>query len=121
MKYQFIEQHKQSFPLWSCAACSRVSESGYYAWRKRPLCQRQREDADLKQKIRQVFVTYQGRYGSPRVLRELRDDGINCSEPPDCQADAARRIECPTQTTSSSDHQKRQDSSSRPYYLKSGI
>jgi len=56
-----------------------VSESGYYAWRKRPLCQHQREDADLTQKIRQVFVNHQGRYGSPRILRELRDDGINSS------------------------------------------
>jgi transposase InsO family protein len=56
-----------------------VSESGYYAWMKRSTCQRQREDAQLQQKIRQVFVTHQGRYGSPRILRELRDEGIKCS------------------------------------------
>jgi putative transposase len=56
-----------------------VSESGYYAWRKRPTCQRKREDAQLTQKIRQVFVTQQGRYGSPRIQRQLRDEGISCS------------------------------------------
>jgi putative transposase len=56
-----------------------VSESGFYAWRKRPACKHQREDAHLTQKIRQVFGDHQGRYGSPRVLRELRDEGITCS------------------------------------------
>ncbi len=56
-----------------------VSESGYYAWLKRSTCRCQRKDAQLQQKIRQVFVTHQGRYGSPRILRELRDEGITCS------------------------------------------
>ena len=79
MKYQFIEQHKQEFPVVVMCRVLEVSESGYYAWLKRPTCQRQREDAQLTQKIRQVFVTHQRRYGSPRILRELRDEGINCS------------------------------------------
>ena len=79
MKYQFIEQYKQEFPIVTMCRVLEISESGYYAWRKRPTCQRQREDAHLKQKIRQVFVGHQGRYGSPRILRELRDEGINCS------------------------------------------
>ncbi|MBO0791830.1 MAG: IS3 family transposase [Ktedonobacteraceae bacterium] len=26
-----------------------------------------------------MFSAHQGRYGSPRILRELRDEGINCS------------------------------------------
>jgi transposase InsO family protein len=52
-----------------------VSESGFYAWRKRPACRRHREDAQLTQEIRQVFVTHQGRYGSPRIQRELKDQG----------------------------------------------
>jgi putative transposase len=56
-----------------------VSECGYYAWRKRPVSERQREDAQITHKIRQAFHEHQGRYGSPRILRELRDDGISCS------------------------------------------
>jgi putative transposase len=52
-----------------------VSESGFYAWRKRPVCQRQREDAQLTEEIRQEFSAHCGRYGSPRLHAELRDRG----------------------------------------------
>jgi putative transposase len=79
MKYQFIEQHKQEFPIVVMCNVLGVSESGFYAWRKRPACQRTREDAQLTQEIRQVFTSHQGRYGSPRIHRELRDQGRGIS------------------------------------------
>lgn len=79
MKHQFIEQHKDEFPIVVMCHVLGISESGFYAWRKRSACLRKREGAHLAQKIRQVFVTHQGRYGSPRVLRELRDEEISCS------------------------------------------
>jgi len=56
-----------------------VSESGFYAWRKRPTCRRQREDAQLTEKMRQVFASHSGRYGSPRLHADLRDQGMRCS------------------------------------------
>lgn len=52
-----------------------VSESGFYAWRKRPACQHEREDAQLTEEIRQEFSAHCGRYGSPRLHAELRDRG----------------------------------------------
>jgi putative transposase len=79
MKYQFIEQHKQEFPVVMMCRVLGVSESGFYAWRKRPACQRKREDAHLIEKIRQGFSAHQGRYGSPRLHVELHDQGIGCS------------------------------------------
>lgn len=79
MKHQFIEQHKDEFPIVVMCSVLGISESGLYAWRKRSACLRKREDAQLMHKIRQVFVTHQGRYGSPRIVRELRDEGMNCS------------------------------------------
>jgi|SRR5579859_6045474 len=75
MKYQFIEQHKQRFPIVVMCHVLEVAESGFYAWRRRPICRRQREDALLTQEIEQVFTSHQGRYGSPRIHRELRDQG----------------------------------------------
>ncbi|GHO80257.1 hypothetical protein KSD_80280 [Ktedonobacter sp. SOSP1-85] len=60
MKYQFIEQHKHEFPVLVMCNVLDVSESGFSAWRKRSACLREREDAHLTQKIRQVFVTHQG-------------------------------------------------------------
>lgn len=79
MKYQFIEQYKSEFPVVVMCQVLEVSESGYYAWLKRPMCQHQREDAQIKQEIQQVFSTHQGRYGSPRIQRELRDQGRSIS------------------------------------------
>jgi putative transposase len=79
MKYQFIEQYKQEFPVVVMCRVLEVSESGYYAWRKRPICQRRREDAQLSTQIRQVFTFHQGRYGSPRLHVELRDQGQSIS------------------------------------------
>lgn len=75
MKYQFVEQHKQKFPIVVMCRVLGVSESGFYAWRKRPTCQRQREDAQITQEIQQVFSSHQGRYGSPRIHKALHDQG----------------------------------------------
>ncbi|GHO77818.1 hypothetical protein KSD_55890 [Ktedonobacter sp. SOSP1-85] len=79
MKYQFIEQNKQEFPVAVICRVLEVSESGFYAWRKRPTCQRRREAAQLIQEIQQVFVTHRGRYGSPRIRVELKDQGRRIS------------------------------------------
>jgi len=55
-----------------------VSVSGYYAWRKRPLCARKREDGDLTRRITSAFTTHRRVYGSPRIQAELRAQGIRC-------------------------------------------
>ena len=79
MKYHFIEEHKQEFPIVVMCQVLGISESGFYAWRKRPTCRRQREDAQVTQEVRQVFVTHRGRYGSPRIHVELKDQGQRIS------------------------------------------
>jgi len=79
MKYQFIAQHKQEFPVVSMCRVLGVLESGFYAWRKHSMGRRKREDAQLSTYIGQVFASHQGRYGSPRVYIELRDQGLSCS------------------------------------------
>src|SRR5579875_2501233 len=79
MKYQFIDQHKQEFPVVVMCRVLEVSESGFSAWRKRPTCQRKREDAQLTEEIRQEFHTYHGRYGSPRLHAELHEQGRSIS------------------------------------------
>jgi putative transposase len=79
MKYQFIEQHKQEFPIVVMCKVLGISESGFYAWRKRPTCQRKREDAQLTEEIGQVFRFHRERYGSPRIHTELKDQGRTCS------------------------------------------
>jgi len=52
-----------------------VSESGYYAWRKRPLSSRARRDLELTVVIRAAHARSDGSYGAPRLLGDLRDAG----------------------------------------------
>jgi putative transposase len=53
-----------------------VSESGFWAWRKRPPSDRGLSDAWLTERIRAVYEASGGRYGSPRVHAMLRRQGI---------------------------------------------
>jgi transposase InsO family protein len=56
-----------------------VSVSGYYAWRGRPQSRRAQQDQHLVVRIRAVFEQHRHRYGSPRVHRELQEQGVDCS------------------------------------------
>jgi putative transposase len=52
-----------------------VSRSGYYDWRQRPESRRAREDRALLVHIRAYHKRSRGRYGSPRVHKDLVDQG----------------------------------------------
>ena len=54
----------------------RVSESGYWAWMKRPPSDRELIDAWLTERIRRIHAASGGRYGSPRVHAMLVREGI---------------------------------------------
>jgi putative transposase len=56
-----------------------VSLSGYYAWKKRPLSQHQREDQQLAERIHTAYHVNRQVYGSPRIHAELREQGIRVS------------------------------------------
>jgi len=57
-----------------------VSKGGYYAWRERPVSRREIEDAELLQEIRRVFAQSNQSYGSPRIYRKLRQEGLTVGE-----------------------------------------
>jgi putative transposase len=52
-----------------------VSRQGYYDWKKRPPSKRELENRALKAKIRIAHAQSRGTYGSPRITKELREDG----------------------------------------------
>ena len=56
----------------------KVQRSGYYAWLKRPLSDRALEDQRLLERIRSFYVASEGVYGSPRIFKDLREDGERC-------------------------------------------
>jgi putative transposase len=57
-----------------------VSPSGYYAWRKRPASAQEMANCELAKKIEAVYNDSYETYGSPRVYRELKAQGVACSE-----------------------------------------
>ncbi len=57
-----------------------VSSSGYYAWRTRPASAREMANQVLYKKIETVYNENHKVYGSPRIYRELKEQGVACSE-----------------------------------------
>ena len=58
-------------------ALYRVTRGGFYAWQSRQPSERTNQDARLTERIRQVHQQSRGNYGSPRVARQLRCEGVS--------------------------------------------
>jgi transposase InsO family protein len=80
MRFQFIDDHRQEFPVSRMCKVLDVSRSGYYAWRGRPPSKREMANRELYKKIEDVYDKSHGTYGSPRVHQELQRQGVACSE-----------------------------------------
>jgi putative transposase len=80
MRFQFIEDHRDEFPVTRICQGLAVSPSGYYAWRKRPPSAREMANQELFNQIEVVYNENHGVYGSPRIYHELDDQGVACSE-----------------------------------------
>jgi transposase InsO family protein len=79
MKYPFIAEHRQEYPITTMCRVLEVSASGYYAWCKRELSQHARSDAQLAEQVKTAFQANRCVYGSPRVHAELQARGIHCA------------------------------------------
>ncbi|WP_243120817.1 IS3 family transposase [Pelotomaculum sp. FP] len=77
--YKFINQHRFKFRVEKMCQVFGVSRSGYYAWLKRPESRRKIRNKELIKKIRKVHQISRGTYGSPRITRTLKKQGITCS------------------------------------------
>jgi putative transposase len=75
-----MAEHHGQFRLSSMCRVLSVQRSGYYAWRTKPKSDRTVADEALLVTIKQSFEVSQGIYGSPRVHRDLREEGIRCGE-----------------------------------------
>lgn len=80
MRFSFIHAEKASFPVAALCRLLGVTPQGYYAFAQRPPSRRVLAEAELCAAIRKVFVDSDERYGSPRVLRELRARGTRTSK-----------------------------------------
>ena len=55
MRFQFIADHREEFPVIRMCKVLDVSPSGYYAWRKRPPSEREMANQELVKKIEAVY------------------------------------------------------------------
>jgi transposase InsO family protein len=75
-----VADHQEEYPVKVLCRVLQVARSGYYAWRsRRPGAPAQRRAA-LTEAIRAAHAKSRGRYGSPRVHRALRAQGLACCE-----------------------------------------
>ena len=78
MKYQFIEAHRQEYPVTMMCRVLEVARNGYYQWRRQPLSARKVADGVLLMHIGDVFEQSRETYGSHRIHAELVAQGIHC-------------------------------------------
>jgi transposase InsO family protein len=78
--YPFIEAEKvgQRSVKRTCAVL-KVSRAAYYKWRQQEPSARVLEDQGLTEKVKVIFAGSRQTYGTPRVHRELRQEGTRCS------------------------------------------
>ena len=77
MRFAFIEAEKARYPISTMCRLLEVQRSGFYAWRDSEESLRDKQDRVLAVHVRAAFYESKRRYGSPRLWRALRDDGVH--------------------------------------------
>lgn len=80
MKYRFITENRAHMPVAQSCQLLDVSRSGYYTWCKHTPSVREQANEALAKDIRRLFETNEQRYGSPRIVLDLREEGKSCSK-----------------------------------------
>ena len=78
MRYQFIEDYRDQYPISQMCEVMQVSSSGYYHWRKRPISKRNQANKQLVVQIKAIHQASSCHYGNPRIYAELNDQGVRC-------------------------------------------
>ncbi len=79
VKYRVIDHCREAYPVRMMWRCLKVSPSGYYGWRDRPMSSRARANQRLLDRIRVLHGESDGILGAGRIWADLRDEGEQCS------------------------------------------
>ena len=74
--FRFIAAERANHHVKTLCWAPGISRSGFHAWAARPPSQRACEDALLLERIRELHAASRRTYGSPRIYRDLRADGV---------------------------------------------
>ncbi len=80
MKYQFIAEHRQQYPISTMCRVLKVSVSGFYAWQQRGPSPRSQQNTRLGERIVRIYHQNRQVYGSPRIHAVLRTEGQRCGK-----------------------------------------
>lgn len=78
MKYAFIAEHRPLFSVRAMCRSLRIQPSGFYAWLKNPLSNREREDARQTELLRKAWKDSGKVYGYRKLHDDLLDQGETC-------------------------------------------
>ena len=79
MRYHFIQNHRDQFPVKKMCQVMQVGRGNFYRWLNKGPSKREQRKVQLKEKILHVYQTCKRRYGSPRIAKELNMQGISVS------------------------------------------
>jgi putative transposase len=83
MRYTFIRNHREAFPVGLMCRVLEVGTSGFYAWLQRPESLRSRENRRLLVEIQAVHQRSRQTYGSPRIHADLKSQRASLRQTPD--------------------------------------
>lgn len=72
--FGFVKAHQATHSVRVMCRLFKVSPSGFYAWVKRPMSDRERADIALTARIHEIYRRSRENYGSPNIHAELADD-----------------------------------------------
>ena len=75
MRFTFIAAERARHTVTILCRCLRVTRSGFYTWTRRGPSVRTQRDGQLRVKVRAFFAASGDRYGSPRIWKDLVEDG----------------------------------------------
>lgn len=73
--YELVDSEKTAFPVGVLCEAVGVSRSAYYAWRSSTPSARELANERILAEIRAIHTEHEARYGSPRIVDELRGRG----------------------------------------------
>ena len=80
MRYQFIDDYRNTYPVQRMCKVLNVSSSGYYSWRNRVPSERKMANQEIVKQIETIHQESYETYGSPRIHKELQENGVECGE-----------------------------------------
>ena len=79
MKYRFIENHRQSYPVRLLCRVMNVSKSAFYAWKARPAKVITAEELHLYRRAKELFKASRNSLGSRELVKKMNQEDIQVS------------------------------------------